>query len=233
MPRTKVLILLILMSRILHGQDAASHFVYFPGTMPKPWSTALGLTLTTTPEAITEEEHISVPALDVHALRKAGSNFNLDAHADLQAVQNHLSLGFRWLHSFSERFSISAGDDAAGWVGWIKVETINTKGYGILNYPNLSAGYRFDDELLITLKAELLLNFYQWFSAGGQAIAVNPALYNGEAFTIALEQPFFKQTWLTLAFRAIYSNFFWETWALFENFDRNIFYPQLIAVFLL
>ena len=232
--RAKVLIFLMLVVfRTVYGQDTLQRFIFFPNAMHKTWSSSLGFTFTTLPQAITEETHISVPAIDFHVLRRAGQNFNLDARTFIQVLQNHISVGFRWVHSPSDKLRISFGDDLAGWVGWIKIQTINTRGYGILNYPNFSMGYKFDDELLFTFKAELLLNFYQRFFVGEQVIEENPELYSGEAFSIALEQPFFKDTWITLGFRAMYSNFFWQAWSLFEDYDRNIFYPQLTAAFIL
>lgn len=232
--RTKVLIFLLpFISGTAYGQDTLKRFIFFPNAMHKAWTSSLGFTFTTTAQPVTEETHISVPAIDFHVLRRAGPNFNLNARAQIQVLQNHLSAGFRWVHSASDKFSISAGDDLAGWVGWIKIETINTRGYGILNYPNFSIGYKFDEELLLTLKAELLLNFYQRFFVGEQVIEQNPELYCGQAFTMALEQPLFKDIWVTLAFRVMYSNFFWQAWSLFESYDRNIFYPELTAAFIL
>jgi hypothetical protein len=232
--RAKVLIFLLpFISGTVYGQDTLQRFIFFPDAMHNTWSYSLGFTFTTTPQPITEETHISAPAIDFHALRSAGNNFNLNARTQIQVLQNHISVGFQWVHSATDRLKISAGDELAGWVGWIKIETINTRGYGILNYPNLSVGYKFDEELLLTLKAELLLNFYQRFFVGEQVIEEDPSLYSGEAFSIMLEQPFFKDTWLTLGFRAMYSNFFWQTWSLFEDYDRNIFYPELTAAFIL
>lgn len=234
MSRFKVLILLWVISLKAYGQnDSTEQFIFFPGTMETSWSTSLGLLFTTTPHFITEETHISLPAIDLHVLKRTGKNFNLDAHAYIQILQNHASLGFRWVHAVSDKVGVSAGNDIAGWMGRIEIENINTRGLGVMDYPNLSIGYRYDKELLLTLKVELLLNIYEKFYAGEQEIEQNPTLYSGEAFTIAMEQPFFKNTWVTLAFRAMYSNFFWQAWTLFEDYDRNIFYPQLMVAFIL
>lgn len=234
MRRVKVLIFLYLITSVhIYGQDTTQRFVFFPGTMNRPWSTSLGLTFTTTPREITEETHISIPAIDFHAVKRTGKNFNLDIRVLSQILQNHASLGIRWTHPLSKKFSISAGDDAAVWVGWIEIETINSRGYGILNYPNASVGYRFDDKLLLTIKGELLLNLYQKFIVGEQEVIEMPHVYSGEAFSITLEQPFFQDKWIILGFRVMYSNFFWQAWSLFEDYDRNIFIPQLTAALIL
>ena len=230
---TVLILLLLVVSTPGYSQNTSPQFIAFPASLQSQWRYSLGLTFTTTPHEITEETHISIPAIDFQILKSAGSNFTFDAHLLSQILQNHASVGFRWLHPLSDKFSLSAGDEMAGWMGWIQIETMNTRAYGILNYPNVSIGYKFDEKLLLSLKAELLLNFHQQFFVGKQEVEKNPEAYSGEAFTIALEQPFFNGTWVTLKFKAMYSNFFWQAWSLFENYDRNLFYPQVTAAFIL
>src|SRR5258705_13673539 len=123
--RAKVLLFLLFFCGTVSGQDTTQRFIFFPEALPKTWSSSWGFTFTTTPQPITEETHISAPAIDLHVLRSAGKNFNLDARANLQVLQNHISVGFRWLQAPSDKLRISAGDDLAGWVGWIKIQTIN------------------------------------------------------------------------------------------------------------
>ena len=47
--------------------------------------------------------------------------------------------------------------------------------------------------------------------------------------TLRLEQPFAGSKSMTLGFRAMYTNYLWQTWTLFENYDRNLFFPQVIV----
>ena len=54
-------------------------------------------------------------------------------------------------------------------------------------------------------------------------------LFSGSAYTLALEQPFAGGRSMTLGFRAIYTDYYWQTWTLFENYDRNLFFPQIIV----
>src|SRR5687767_5359168 len=102
--RAKVLIFLLpFISGMAYGQDTLQRFIFFPGAMHKAWSSSLGLTFTTPPQSITEETHISLPAIDFHVLRSAGPNFNLNTRTQIQVLQNHLSVGFRWVHSVSDK----------------------------------------------------------------------------------------------------------------------------------
>ena len=203
--------------------------ILFPHPMNRNWQVSLGFTTTTMPHEITEEVHFRVPAGDVHAIRKLNEHFYLDGELNLQVLQNRVSIGPRWAKALNDRVSISAGNDVAFWFGSINTEGINTKGSGWQNHPNISFGYRFNKRILVSLKAESLMNFGIKTYAGDIEVTSKYRLFSGSAYTIAIEQPFYKQKSLTLGFKAIYSNYYWQTWTLFESFDRNIFFPQVIV----
>jgi hypothetical protein len=188
---------------------------------------SIGILSTTTPKDITEEVHIRVPAADWHVLIKANEHFNVDGRILFQVLQNHLAAGIKYSTAFNKRIYFSAGDDVAYWFGYLKLSGFDSKGHGWMNYPNASIGYITNGNLLLTFKAEALLNLYHSFSNGGYELSTDPKFYNGFAYTVAIEQPFFKQKHLTLAFTALYADFYWQLWSLFETFDRKIFYPQV------
>ena len=68
---------------------------------------------------------------------------------------------------------------------------------------------------------------------GTLAVEYDKRQVNGVAFTAVLEQPFYNKTHVTVGIRAAYSNFNWQLWSLYDTFDRNLFYPQLIFGFIL
>lgn len=220
-------------STVTFAQQSIHRFIYFPAPIENRWRTSLGLTFMTTPKAITEEVHTRIPAGDLHFAKTRGKNITVDIHLRFQGVQNELSLGYKWLFKADEHFSFSAGNDFAGWVGWLKIEGFDTRGLGLLLYPNLSMGYKTDKDLWFSLKAELLLNIYQKIYAGDNYVEKRPEPYTGQALTFMVEQPLFKKRYVALGFRALYTNFYWQTWTLFETFDRNIFYPEIIMEFIL
>ena len=92
----------------------------------------------------------------------------------------------------------------------------------------MSFGYRFNKGILLTLKAESMMNLSINTTAGEVPVTYEYGLFSGSAYTVALEQPFYGKKSITLAFRAMYTNFYWQTWTLFETFDRNLFFPQVI-----
>ena len=85
----------------------------------------------------------------------------------------------------------------------------------------------------MTLKAEILLSLYYRSFVGDQLAVSRRHFFNGEALSLLLEQPFYKNTWFLLGFRVMYVNDFWQTWPLFESMDEKIFYPQMILGVLL
>lgn len=204
-------------------------FIFFPYTPQKKWRTSIGFTATTMPYEITEEIHFRVPAGDFHVLRRLNDKIYLDGRVSFQFVQNLLTAGPRWVKPVTDRFSVSLGSDIGYWFGFINTEGIRTRGSGWQNYPNLSLGYRFNKSILLTLKGESIMNFGIKTYAGSVPVTTDYKLFSGSAYTVALEQPFYGKKSLTLGFRAIYTNFYWQTWTLFEPYDRNLFFPQIIV----
>lgn len=208
--------------------------ILFPAPMLiDNWKFSIGLLNTTTPEDITEEMSLRIPSVDFQALKKLNNHFNINSRVLFQFLQNHVSFGLRWTKPLTNKLFFSAGDDFAYWFGKLKEDEFNTKGYGFLNYPNFSFGYKTSNNLLLTFKTEAILNLYDRYTIGKNVISNTNYLFSGSAYTLGIEQAFYNQRFLTLAFTAMYTNFFWQTWPLFETFDRNHFYPQITVGFIL
>lgn len=214
------------------AQDTAAYRfkgVFFPYPMDRGWKVSVGFTNTTMPYDITEEAHFRIPALDVHVLRRISPNFYADVRGSVQVLQNLFTIGPRWSHKFSERYSMAVGNDVGVWFGNINLQGIETRGHGFQNIPNISFGRRFNRRVLLTLRSDALMDFGIRSYAAKTEIKNNHRLLSGFSNAIILEQPFYGKKALSLGFRAIYTNFYWQTWTLFETFDRNIFYPQIIV----
>jgi hypothetical protein len=216
----------------LRAQDTATHHlkgVFFPYPMDRSWKVSLGFTNTTMPYDITEEIHYRIPAFDVHILKKLSPSFYTDIRGSVQVLQNLFTIGPRWVHKFSERYSMALGNDFGVWFGNVNVQEIKTRGHGFENIPNFSLGRRFNKKVLLTFRADALMDFGIKTYAVDTELKTKRRLLSGSSYSIVLEQPFYGKKAITLGFRAIYSDFFWQTWTLFESFDRNIFYPQIIV----
>ena len=203
--------------------------IFFPYPMDRSWQTSIGFTATTMNRALTEEAHFRVPAIDVQVLKKISRKVYAAGRVNAQVLQNLFLLGPRWATPLSDRVSMSLGNDVGYWFGRINLAGISTRGQGFVNIPNLSFGYRFNKQILLTLRAEALMNFGIETYAGETEVASNYRRFSGSALSAILEQPFAGNKSMILGFRAIYTQYQWQTWTLFANYDRNLFFPQIIV----
>ncbi|GAB3797904.1 hypothetical protein GCM10028819_17870 [Spirosoma humi] len=149
-------------------------------------------------------------------------------------MQSNLGLGLRWATPITNRLAASVGYDINGWFGALLIKDVfNSQAYGIQTFPNLSVGYRLTRDLQLTVKSEAIIDLYYKSQVGSLAVEYNRRQVNGVAFTAILEQPFYNKTHVSVGIRAAYSNFNWQLWSLYDTFDRNLFYPQLIFGFIL
>jgi hypothetical protein len=202
--------------------------LFFPGSMEAGhWNLSLGIHTFTTPEDLTEEVRVRVPAVDAHVLRHLYKGFYLDGRLLVQVVQNHLSIGARWAVPLNDKFTFSLGDDVAYWRGNLPIQGFDCKGRGWMNYPSVSLGFRSRHDLLFTAKAEMLITTNYAFTIEGKSVEYDTDVVSGSAYSLYMEQPFFKKTYITLGFTLAYTDFLWATWSLFDTFERNLLYPQI------
>lgn len=208
--------------------------IIFPYPMyTEKWRSSIGITLLTTPEDITEEVRVRVPAIDFRVLRRINDHFMAEGRINAQILQNQLLAGFRWVQPLSSQFYFGAGANAGYWFGFLTTSGFNSRGSGWLAYPHVSFGYRTKRNLLITASAQASINLGYRAYNGNVKSAEEKVFYNGETFTIALEQPFYHHKHLTLAFSGITNFYYWQTWSLFYRVNRKVFYPQITVGFIL
>lgn len=224
----------VIINRLAAAEPRRS-VIYFPQA-PRPgrWRKAIGAVFTTTPPELTEEIRVQVPAIDFTLQRGLSKQWYVVGRLQSQLVQNHLSLGVRWATPLNDRFYVSVGNDVSGWGGALRIENVfNSQAYGLQTYPNASLGYQLSRNLRLTLKSEMIVDFYSRLQVGTLATVRDRNQLNGVAFAVVLEQPFYHNQSVLLGFRAAYSNFNWQFWSLYDTFDRHIFYPQLVFGFIL
>lgn len=208
--------------------------IMFPYPMyQEKWRSALGITLLTTPEDITEEVRLRIPCGDFRVLRRINNYLISDNRIMFQFLQNHLSTGLHISVPVNSNFYLRAGDDIGYWFGFLKVSGFNSTASGWLNYASISAGYKTRRNLLISVKAQLSYNLFYKAANGENKFRSSNSYYNGETFTVALEQPFYGKKHFVLALSTINNYFYWQTWALFYKTNRKVFYPQITMAFIL
>ena len=209
--------------------------IYFPQAPPAhTWRKSLGAVFTTTPPDLTEEVQLRVPAIDFVLQRAVGKRLYWVGRVQTQFVQTNISVGLRYARPLTNRLALSAGYDIGSWYGFLLIKGVfNSQAYGLQTTPNISVGYRLARDLQITAKTEAIINHYYWSKVGSLTVEYPQRVLNGGAFTVVLEQPFYKKQFISLGLRASYVNYNWQFWSLYSTFDRYIFYPQVIFGFIL
>ncbi len=209
--------------------------IYFPqAPQPGQWRRSLGLTFSPAPPELTEELRISIPAIDFNLQRGISRHLYLVGRFQTQLVQGSGTIGLRYALPLSKRFFVSIGDDINGWYGVLEIKNVfNSQAFGLQNYPNVSLGFRPSPDLQFTLKAEAILDLRYQSSVGGLGVSQGRQPQNGYAFTAVLEQPYYHKRHLSVGFRAAYTRFNWQFWALYSSFDKKLFYPEIIFDFIL
>lgn len=209
--------------------------IYFPqAPLPGQVRKSIGLVFTTTPPELTEEVRVSVPAIDFTIQRGLSKHLYAVGRIQTQFVQSNLGAGLRWATPLTDRLFVSAGFDMTGWFGALQVKDVfNSQAYGVQAFPNLSAGYRLTRDVQLTVRSEAIMDLYYRSQVGNLAVVYDRRTVNGFAVAFVLEQPFYNNRHVSVGFRAAYSNFNWQFWSLYDTFDRNLFYPQLIFGFIL
>lgn len=227
------LFLILTLNSTCSGQLPEHSFIYYPGNPGMTWQKAVGVSFMTTPRAITEEFHNRVPAFDLTEQKYISDKNNLNLRLRSQLLQNELiaEIGHNFVAEKNYGFAAQLG--FSGWFGFIKSAAFNSKGYGFMCYPSIIFGMVIKENLYLTLKPELILNLSQHDIAGTISSRLDKKFISGEAITFYLEQPFIKSNSIVLGFRAMYCDFYWQTWALRTAFEHHIFYPEVIALIIL
>jgi hypothetical protein len=225
--------LALLLTIAAPAQDTALYRlkgVYFPGPTDRSTKFSIGFTSTTMPYDITEELHYRIPAIDVRWVKRLSQEWALDLRGSLQVFQNLFTAGLRKSITLSDRMYLGLGGDVGYWFGMVNLESIKTKGHGFQAVPNVSVARRFKRRVLLTFRADAQTNFgIQTFAQDTKLVTEHRTL-SGSSYSLVLEQPFYGNKVLSVGLRGIYTDFFWQTWTLFETFDRNLFYPQVIVL---
>ena len=230
-PKKGLLFFAVLCCLTVAGQDSTRRLkgVFFPYPMEQSTRFAIGFTSTTMPYDVTEEIHYRVPAIDLHLVKRLSQKLALDVHGSVQVFQNLFTAGPRWTTQLNDRWSLGIGNEFGYWFGAVNIESVKTRGHGFQNIPNLSIGRRFNRRVLLTFRADAQMNFGIRSYAKQTELTTDHKVLSGSSYTLILEQPFYGKKVLGVGIRAFYTDFFWQTWTLFESFDRNLFYPQVIV----
>lgn len=212
-----------------YGQNLPQSTVVYPIYGSNMWHGSYGITFMTTPRVVTEEFHKRIPAGELNAIKYLSERFYLNPKLRFQFIQNELILNSGYILDSNDKYGLAFELAGSIWAGILRSENFDRKGYGFMCYPALKGGMIVKKDLYLTLKAELILNLARRDIAGEISQSLPSPLYSGQAMSFYIEQPFVKSTSIILGFRAMYCDFYWQTWTLNETFEEHIFYPEIMV----
>ena len=193
---------------------------------------SLGLSTAKLPEDVVETDDVFRGPIFAYRMKYGlPENFVAEGAIESNIITFNFSAGPKWNYSI-DRWGFSAGVDISYWIGRLKQFGFDTKAYGWMLYPNISAGYRFD-RFALTIKSEVVLNLAQYSKNGEIELSTNMDTYNGYTVGIYLEQPLWKDNYVVIGIRSTFLKFYYPMWAAFSTFDRAFYIPEATFTFIL
>lgn len=197
---------------------------------PKEFRSTLDINMARAPQDILEEASFIRAPLPTWDVRYGlPHDFQLTGAITSIVITNHIAAGAAWVHSF-DHLNVEVGYRLAYWFGFMSVEGFDNTANGWINYPAMAVGYDFGT-MAVTLRGELNIVTSLTTYAGDLETSSDNNFYNGGSLALMLEQPLWKDNYVTLGIRVNRVKFFYPTWLLFPTFNRYYYIPELILGF--
>ena len=176
---------------------------------------------------------IYAPLFSYHAKYGLPSGFNLKGSISTNIITYHFRTGLQWGYSFS-KVTLSVNSDIAYWFGRLKNFGFNSGVNTWSGYSDLSFGVAFK-KFTLTIQSEI--NYYFSIKQTVDDIETNGAnetdLMAGGSIAVFIEQPVWKDNFMTLGVKFNYSKYYWPAWAVFPSWERYFFIPEVFVGFVL
>lgn len=219
-------------SENIYTQDT-TRISYFYEPYPQNVGTSilqLGGSFTLLPTSVVENE-FPTPAVDLQYKRGIFKNISLIGSLSTNYFTNLIHIGLQW-NMNEEKFSFGFANHFGGFIGQISIEGQfdNNSAYAIYYLPIIRFGYRHDDFAVSMSWAASYI--FKSVSRVGDLKARGPGMTWNDIFcTIAVEQPFLKNTYLSIGLSLTYSRSPYQSWLLFNTIDEYLFVPEFFFGF--
>ncbi len=201
--------------------------IQYPTAMT-PWDVkmALGFRSIAMPAAIVEETAaLHWPLFSFDIVMGLPANFLVEGIVSTEVLTNHFELLGRWVLPITDRLQADAGLGVAYWFGQLKQFEFNNTIHGWFTYPSVRIGYDFGP-LAVTAQVQISIVSELTSHSGPLESRNSVNEFNGFSYRISLEQPFWKNTTIGLAFQMNYLKFYYPEWPLFPEFDHYFWIPE-------
>jgi len=185
----------------------------------------LGGSFTLLPTTLMENEY-PAPAADIQYKRGIFGNFSLVASFSTNYFSNLLHTGLQW-NTKINRFSFGIAQHIGGFYGFINVEGQfdRNSAHAFYYLPIMRFGFRFDD-FSVSMSWAISYIFNSSMNVSGLKAAGPQNTFNDIFCTIAIEEPFIKQTLLSMGFSLTYARTPYQSWLMFNTIDHHLFVPE-------
>lgn len=186
---------------------------------------SIGAALTILPQPLTEYP-TPAPMLDLHGRLGLPLQLSMYGRAGSNIATSIVNAGLMWSLSIG-RASIGVGVSEFYMYGNITyVDGFNTIQHRWSTYPMISASWSFPG-FTVSGRAEAEFMTSQVRTIADQSVNSGQDVWNGGMLTLAIEQPFWKNTHVSLGVTLNYSRNPYQAWFLFNTFKDTMFYPEL------
>ncbi|MCW8849404.1 MAG: hypothetical protein OQJ81_05435 [Melioribacteraceae bacterium] len=186
------------------------------------------ITLAKLPEDVIEEasSYIYAPLLNYDVLYGLPIGFSAHGNFSTNWVTAHLLLGSKWSYRY-KRVSVAVGYDVAYVYGRLYKFGFNSEIKGWLNYPNITFGLAFD-KFTLSFKGDVtfITNLDQFND--DLKVGTDKNRMAGLSFKVTVEQPLWKNNFVSVSFRGNFTRLYYPSWAVFPTWERYNFIPEVV-----
>jgi len=142
-------------------------------------------------------------------------NFLLKGSVNTNIITWQIAAGGKWNYVFN-KLSLAVGYDLAFVYGQLNQFGFKSKITSWINYPNLTLGYKFK-KFAISFSTEAVVVTSLTEYADDEEIGNSKNKFAGVIFTTFIEQPLWKDNYLTIGFRMNYTKFYYPACKKSQN----------------
>ncbi len=174
---------------------------------------------------------IYAPLFTYHAKYGLPENFALKGEISTNVITFFFKGGVRWNFDAGD-FSFGAGFDAAYWRGALKQFGFNSKVNAWNGFASLSVGYAAE-KFAFTIAAETNYLFSIEQAADDIVTESEKTALIENSVSVYVEQPVWKDNFMTLGVKVNFSKIYWPAWAVFPSWDKYFTIPEVFIGFVL
>jgi hypothetical protein len=211
-----------------------SSFHYPKRMQAGSWQHACDFSLAALPEDFVEEvsDMIYAPYLAYRLKYGLPSGFIINSSLSTNFIVLHTMAGIQWTYQYN-RYGFGIGYDFAYLYGRLDYWGFASKVNGWLSSNVFQFGIAFD-RFSLTFKSESTYNLgFTKYADNIQISGDDQFILIGTSLAVTIEQPFWKDNYLSVGLKANYARFYYPVWVVFPTWERYYFIPEFIIGFIL